>query len=172
MFTLVTHPVGARICFQLAAVEYGATLSTYVLFSVVTIAISHCSALDKLVKSELVDTTNVSVNATHGNVDDARCPLASNTGMFPLDVPVSFVAAVPMLPPSFIFFPVVPSNTAKCQSVAPDGHKTSQLHSPAGHCGQTGHCGHCAQVSPLSPLAPVSHLSHLSHLSPLGHWIP
>lgn len=163
MFTLVTHPVGARICFQLAAVEYGASLSTYVLFSVVTIAISHCSALDKLVKSELADTTNVSVNATHGNVDDARCPLASNTGIFPLDVPVSLVAAVPIDPQSFRYFPVVPSNTAKCQSVALEGHKTSQDQLPAGHCGQT---------SPLSPLSHLSHLSHLSPLSPLSHLSP
>lgn len=96
-FTLVTHPVGERISFQLAAVEYGSALSTYVLDSVVTIARSPCSAAVRLVKSELVDTVKVSVSATHGRVDVASLPLLSSTGTFQLLVPVFFVAAVPRL---------------------------------------------------------------------------
>ena len=55
---------------------------------------SHWSALDKDVKSELVLTVNVSVNATHGNVDVASFQLLSNTGIFQLEVQVSFVDAV------------------------------------------------------------------------------
>lgn len=55
---------------------------------------SHWSALDKDVKSELVLTVNVSVNATHGNVDVASFQLLSNTGTFQLEVQVSFVDAV------------------------------------------------------------------------------
>jgi hypothetical protein len=79
----------------LDAVEYGATLNTYVLFSLVTIARSPWSALDSVVKSAVVLTMKVSVSATPGIVDVARCPLLSNTGTSQLDVPTSFVDAVP-----------------------------------------------------------------------------
>lgn len=56
---------------------------------------SPCCAVVKEVKSDWLVTVNVSVNATPGNVDVARCPLLSNTGTSQLDVPTSFVDAVP-----------------------------------------------------------------------------
>ena len=57
---------------------------------------SHCSALEREVKSELVDTVKVSVNATHGSIVVANFQLASNTGTFQLDVQVLQAAAVPI----------------------------------------------------------------------------
>lgn len=45
----------------------------------------------------------------------------------------TFVGTVGIAPQSFIFFPVLPSNTARCQSVLLAGQITSHPH------GQTGH---------------------------------
>ena len=111
---------------------------------------SHCSALEREVKSELVLTVKVSVKATHGNVDVASFQLESNTGTFQLPVQASLDAAVPKshgctavahalaqalrvdndTPPSLISLPVTPSKTATSQSVALAGQTTS--HPP--HC--------------------------------------
>jgi hypothetical protein len=66
------------------------------LLSLVTIPISHCSALDKEVKSALLVTVNVSVKATQGNIVWFSFPLLSNTGTFQLPVQVLQAAAVPI----------------------------------------------------------------------------
>ena len=145
--TLVTASVGLSNSFQFAAVLYGSALNTYVLLSLVTIQMSHCSAEVREVKSEALVTVNVSVKATHGNTLVFNFQLESNTGTLPLEVHVSHAAAVPMSHgctavahalahalnvdnatlQSLISFHVVWSNTATFQSTAEDGHTTSHV---------------------------------------------
>ncbi|MBO7736002.1 MAG: hypothetical protein J6S67_25760 [Methanobrevibacter sp.] len=77
-------------------------------------------------------TVNVSVKATHGNVDLFSFQLLSNTGTFPDDVPVSQDAAVHRVTPlSLISFQLVQSNNTTSPSTLELGHNTSQLHSPS-----------------------------------------
>jgi hypothetical protein len=55
-FTELTEPVGNNSSVQLERVEYESLLRMYVLFSLVTIQMSHFTALDKVVKSDLLVT--------------------------------------------------------------------------------------------------------------------
>jgi hypothetical protein len=126
--TLVTASVGLSNSFQFAAVLYGSALSTYVLLSAVTIPISHCSAVEREVKSDLLVTVKVSVKATHGNIVVASFQLLSNTGTFHDDVHVSLLAAVHRVTPlSLISFQLVQSNNTISQSVEDAGHDTSHV---------------------------------------------
>jgi hypothetical protein len=66
----------------------------YVLFSLVTIPISHLTAVVKVVKSDLLVTVNVVITPVDGTILESSIQLESNTGTLPALVPTSLLAAV------------------------------------------------------------------------------
>lgn len=66
----------------------------YVLFSLVTMAMSHFTALEIVVKSDLLVTVNVFITHVLGTIVGSNFPPAHSTGISPSSVPTSYAAAV------------------------------------------------------------------------------
>jgi hypothetical protein len=73
-FTLLTEPVGNNNSVQLERVEYGSLLNMYVLFSLVTIPISHLVAVVRVVKSDLLVTVYVFITHVAGTIVGSSLP--------------------------------------------------------------------------------------------------
>lgn len=117
-FTLVTAQLSADHSYQLAVF-----FTTYPV-----VAVPH-GVNSLTVTAPVLPFTLVTASVcTSGTTDVLSLPVLSNTGMLPLDVPVSLLAAVPSFTPlSFMILPVVPSNNTTSPSVELLGQSTSPL---------------------------------------------